>query len=799
MALKDDSKNIAKKLGFNIPNDLDDDEQLEEIAHQVGFDDYQGTDEDDEILNKILRDMDAENSSFSQGYDPYFDENDMDDSFDDVGPGYGFRPYGSYGDKHKNVDESGVDKTSDLDKDEEANEEEERNSSDKDKSKDKQNNDNDVDNVSRAMVGPAAVNNALNEDSNNSANTQSAQSEKNPKESQVESTGKSDVTESSKAAPGPSSSPIGNGYTRGTNANSKRDELNRSRFDFNKRMQEGKALEDGDDKKVSKGVATGTGVAGSSLASGKSEGGSKLGNKGKGLFKGKAGNFLDKTAKTKEVLDNPFRMGTKALLNGLKHMLLTNPFVWCVIGFLLLFLIVLFVCLGANSDSSGSKKRNSGTQCSYNLKGVTASGDVSLDDVKVELVNCDATQSDYRVLETIDFEKYVLGVALAEIGPDSPDEAIKAQIIAARNFALTRNSGMCPGNPDNCFYGYNVTTKKIRMRACEADQVYWDYDKDIYRSDRGAISLYSPEVNSGSLWKSALSEQRKSEILALADSVKGKVLVDSSNNVYATSYNSSKSSEFISLANSGKSFDQILESVYGTGDFNSANCRSGSGNIDYGDYVLSSDGHQILHQDLSSFLNSKGTSLEEFNSLISKNVDKAGYGTRAGVVSAAVTLIAELGNNYQVKIPYYWGGGHESAINDFAKSNWGSTACHTYANNQSYNYCGLDCSGFVPWAIHNGGYNMSWARLAGEFQNISGAKRVSLSNVAVLEPGDLLESSGHIVLVVGIDESSSQYICAEASGNAVGVLFTRRPFSSSGYWGVKMDGYYENSANVRSK
>ena len=80
--------------------------------------------------------------------------------------------------------------------------------------------------------------------------------------------------------------------------------------------------------------------------------------------------------------------------------------------------------------------------------------------------------------------------------------------------------------------------------------------------------------------------------------------------------------------------------------------------------------------------------------------------------------------------------------------------------------------------------------LAGGFQNLSGAQRVALTNSAVLEPGDLLESSGHIVLVVGIEESSGTYICAEASGNSAGVLFTKRAFNSSGYWGVKMDGFY---------
>ena len=221
------------------------------------------------------------------------------------------------------------------------------------------------------------------------------------------------------------------------------------------------------------------------------------------------------------------------------------------------------------------------------------------------------------------------------------------------------------------------------------------------------------------------------------------------------------------------------------------------GHFDYGNYELSSDNDEILHEPLDQFLQSQGTSLEEFNKLIENNVDKAGYGTRAGVVAAAVTLIAEMGNNYDKKIPYFWGGGHGDGIATGAKARWGSTDCHTYANGQDYNYCGLDCSGFVPWAINNGGFNVH-QNLAGNFQYLSGAKRVTLSSSqAVIQPGDILESSHHVVLVVGIDDEKKQYICAEASGNQYGVQFTRRPFADGEYWGVNMDGYYANNAKSK--
>ena len=236
----------------------------------------------------------------------------------------------------------------------------------------------------------------------------------------------------------------------------------------------------------------------------------------------------------------------------------------------------------------------------------------------------------------------------------------------------------------------------------------------------------------------------------------------------------------------------VFSPLFGTNEVVAGTNLSGnSGSINYGDYVLSSEGDEILHQPLDQFLASKGTSLEEFNALIASNVEKNGYGTREGVVTAAVTLIAELGNNYNVKVPYFWGGGHADGVVDGALGYWGSTQCHTYANGQSYNYCGLDCSGFVPWAIKNGGFNIT-PLVTGGFQSLPGAERVSLTNSAVLQPGDLLESSGHVILIVGVDENN--YICAEAAGNETGVLFSTHPFNASGYWGVNMEGFYNTRA-----
>ena len=568
-------------------------------------------------------------------------------------------------------------------------------------------------------------------------------------------------------------------------------------FQHNQKVQQGKRAEES--ASLTKKSNSGSGIGGK--ATGPSD--ASAGKSG-GLFKKDGLNKTSNAAKRKaraEKAKQAAKKTAEALRKAFAKIfawLASHP--WAAIIIVLgLGLILIILAVIADDDVTGGGRGNGPKTCSYELAGVVGTGKVELTGLKVELINCDGTASNYTVLETVDFEKYVLGVALAEIGPDAPDEAIKAQIVAARNFALTRNSGMCPGNPDDCFYGYNESTGKIRMRACEADQVYWNYNEIIYREDRGAISLYSPEINSGTIWKSPLDETRKAEVEALAEEVKGKVLLDDDGNVFKTSYNSTTSNQFTEGANNGDTYDKILSDVYGVGNINSAKCAS-AGNIDYGDYTLSSDGHTILHEPLDEFLEDNGTSLEEFNELIAGNVEDAGFGTRAGVVAAAVTLIGELGDNYGVKVPYYWGGGHYDGVIIGAHHYWGSDPdCTTYANNQTYDYCGLDCSGFVPWAIKNGGFGMN-QMLAGQFKNVRGVEKVTLrSGEAVLEPGDLLESSGHIVLVVAVDEESKQYICAEASGNAQGVLFTRRSFNDSGYWGVKMDGYYNDPSNIRSQ
>ena len=267
-------------------------------------------------------------------------------------------------------------------------------------------------------------------------------------------------------------------------------------------------------------------------------------------------------------------------------------------------LILIIPALGGEAsntseDNTSGSSGVAGAACSYNINGY------DYDNLQVELVNCDATKDNYKVLEQIPLEKYILGVALAEIGTVD-EEALKAQLIAIRNFTLTRNESMCPGDSSNCFYGLNKNDGIIRMRACENDQVYWDYTKDIYRFNRGDVSLYSPEINSNTsgatIWKNALSQEVIDTYTNIAMEVVGKVMLDNSNNIPHVGFKSDTQNQFINLADNGKDYTEILKNVYGD---NASTVRTFSCDHAVNDQTINLGDFQYWRQDDSKWANDK--------------------------------------------------------------------------------------------------------------------------------------------------------------------------------------------------
>lgn len=195
---------------------------------------------------------------------------------------------------------------------------------------------------------------------------------------------------------------------------------------------------------------------------------------------------------------------------------------------------------------------------------------------------------------------------------------------------------------------------------------------------------------------------------------------------------------------------------------------------------------------LSEFLESKGTSIEDYNQYIVNEVRKAGVSTRAGVVAAAVTLVDGLCQNYQARLPYTMGGAHPP---DFfgAKDYWGKSingGAGEYRHGYGpYFYEGPDCSGFVNWAIYNGGYKVS--EMAADSFGSYGP--TSSPSAFKGQAGDVLYNEHHVVLIVG--ESGDNYLIAEASSGENGTRITTVPKNTSTYSIVDMTSFYSNSGN----
>jgi hypothetical protein len=167
----------------------------------------------------------------------------------------------------------------------------------------------------------------------------------------------------------------------------------------------------------------------------------------------------------------------------------------------------------------------------------------------------------------MDLEKYVKGVVYGEIGNTWPDEVLKSQAVAARSFALTRNETMCPGNPSNCNYGYNSKKNEIRLRNCEADQVYCDYANGCQKySYNGYNSLKSGTSDpSLSVYKPALQGDAKTSFENALKEVEGLVLMGTDDKIYAASYISSVQNTWKNMfeSNSNYKYNDILIGYYG--------------------------------------------------------------------------------------------------------------------------------------------------------------------------------------------------------------------------------------------
>lgn len=173
--------------------------------------------------------------------------------------------------------------------------------------------------------------------------------------------------------------------------------------------------------------------------------------------------------------------------------------------------------------------------------------------------------------ELVDFEKYILGVVYAENG-SAPEEAIKAQAIAARNYVLNRGHLMEENGQ-----------KILRITNSTYDQTYCDPDAGCDRciGSNGVVSLYkSGTTPPGSTCVSVSPLPNDSYVRKAVKSVSGVVLQDNNGNTINTPYISTTQRAWNEMAKEGKDYIEMLRLTYGESSFSNPSCTFASGDWD---------------------------------------------------------------------------------------------------------------------------------------------------------------------------------------------------------------------------
>lgn len=244
-------------------------------------------------------------------------------------------------------------------------------------------------------------------------------------------------------------------------------------------------------------------------------------------------------------------------------------------------------------------------------------------------------------------------------------------------------------------------------------------------------------------------------------------------------------------------YDEILSFYYGDENIT----------INSGSLITSIAGLEIkdtrnateLKEPIATYLSSKGTSLDAMNNYIQESVKDVGVGTREGVVTAAVSMINFLYDNFNAKLPYYWGG---KVYSKNIPSTFGyyKESDTTRGGNKNY-YISFDCSGFVSWSIIAGGYNFNSTGTSGiDSQFSKNSCNISESS-CIGQPGDLINSSGgHVELIIDVDIENEKYFVAQSTGS--GVVMNQRDMHQVHEGKITkilfLEEYYNNPENINN-
>ena len=487
--------------------------------------------------------------------------------------------------------------------------------------------------------------------------------------------------------------------------------------------------------------------------------------------------------------------GVKKFVNTMRKIimfLMANPWALVVIGAILLIVFVLFIVIinySEDDNNSSSGGRGLGGYSYYDPGECTT----------VNVIN--AQEDEWN--RAYDIEEYIAAVVAGEIANFQNDATYEALAIAARTYYLvrTKNYGDCQitgGSPDQSFRP-DLVTEQITEAVKRTEGLVMTRNGSTFLSQYDAFYC----IDEDDKYFIIKQQNQKIEKEWMINNSWYKTCVEAGHGEGMSQWGSYYLASEVAGYDTGFA---ILQYYYGNDIVLYSIFKGSEFNFDFDITPNASVVMNLKGTTLSELLSSKGSSIEEFNQDLFNLVHEYGVGTREGVVIAALYLAAGLPQNYDnYNLPYYWGGGHgydnmEPKYPVGAHGDWGKkTTLRKSAGGNPYEYLGLDCSGFISWAIRNGGYNFN-SDVTGGFVNSSkyGTHLSSGSG----QPGDLLvydnNGEGHVEMIVEVDSANSRYIIAHSTGS-IGVVIGTHPFSSAGtgnkYSIVDMSSWYANESN----
>lgn len=199
-------------------------------------------------------------------------------------------------------------------------------------------------------------------------------------------------------------------------------------------------------------------------------------------------------------------------------------------------------------------------------------------------------------------------------------------------------------------------------------------------------------------------------------------------------------------------------------------------------YPSASESDELTGESLLSKIGADG--IAELESKIKSAVGSGCTGK--SVAKAAIALIDGL-HAKGIRIPYYYGGGH-TLNNKLVDPEWGSktSASQVTPKGNVYYYKGLDCGGFISWAMQAANINAVFA-ISTVLNNDTKISFTSLS------AGDVVGNNSHVMLV--LENDGNTLTLAEATGG--GVQYSKKTYAQcSDYNAIDMDAYY--AANCKN-